>query len=42
LDKIEASGNPKYLPVLEAWAQIDYKKIKLRIEQVMREIKTAG
>ncbi len=42
LDKIEDSGNPKYLPVLEAWAQIDYKKVKLRIEEVVREIKTAG
>jgi hypothetical protein len=42
LDKIEESGNPKYLPLLEAWEQIDYKKVKLRIEQVMREIKAAG
>jgi hypothetical protein len=42
LDKIEASGNPKYLPLLEAWEQIDYKKVKLRIEQVMREIQAAG
>ncbi len=42
LGKIEASGNSKYLPLLEAWAQIDYKKVKLRIEQVMREIKAAG
>ncbi|HSL42656.1 MAG TPA: RQC-minor-1 family DNA-binding protein [Anaerolineales bacterium] len=42
LDKIEASGNPKYLPLLEAWEQIDYKKIKLRIEQVIRAIKAAG
>jgi len=42
LDKIEASENPKYLPLLEAWEQIDYKKVKLRIEQVMREIKAAG
>ncbi len=42
LDKIKASGNPKYLPLLEAWEQIDYKKVKLRIEQVMREIKAAG
>ena len=42
LGKIEASGNPKYLPLLEAWEQIDYKKVKLRIEQVMREIKAAG
>ena len=42
LDKIEAGGSPKYLPVLEAWEQIDYKKVKLRIEQVMHEIKAAG
>lgn len=42
LDKIEASGNPTYLPVLEAWAQIDYKKVKLRIEQVMSNVKAAG
>jgi hypothetical protein len=42
LDKIEASGNPKYLPVLEAWKQIDYKKVKLRIEQVARALEAAG
>jgi RQC domain len=42
LDKIEASGNPKYLPLLEAWQRIEYKKVKLRIEQVMRDIKPAG
>ena len=39
LDKIEASGNPKYLPLLEAWEQIDYKKVKQRIEQTMFKIK---
>jgi len=42
LDKIEASGNSKYLPLLEAWEQMDYKKVKLRIEEVMRKIKPAG
>jgi hypothetical protein len=42
LDKIEASGNPKYLPLLEAWEQIDYKKVKQRIQQVMRKIQEAG
>jgi len=42
LDKIEASGNPKYIPLLEAWAQIDYKKIKQRIAQSMRKIEGAG
>jgi hypothetical protein len=42
LDKIEASGNPKYLPLLEAWAQIDYQKVKQRIAQSMRKIEAAG
>lgn len=42
LDKIEASGNPKYLPLLEAWEQIDYKKVKQRIQQVMRKIQEVG
>jgi hypothetical protein len=42
LDKVEASGNPKYLPLLEAWAQIDYKKVRQRITQVMRKIEGAG
>jgi hypothetical protein len=39
LDKIEASGNAKYLPLLEAWEQIDYKKVKQRIQQIMRKVK---
>ncbi|HEU0294428.1 MAG TPA: RQC-minor-1 family DNA-binding protein [Anaerolineales bacterium] len=42
LDKIEASGSPKYLPLLEAWEQIDYKKVRQRIQEVMRKIEAAG
>jgi hypothetical protein len=42
LDKIEASGNPKYLPLLEAWEQVDYKKVRLRIEEIVRRIKAAA
>jgi hypothetical protein len=38
LDKIEASRNPKYLPLLEAWKHIDYRKVRERIEQVMQKI----
>jgi RQC domain-containing protein len=41
LDKIEASGNPKYLPLLVAWEQIDYKKVRQRIQEVMRKIEGA-
>ena len=42
LDKIQASGNPKYLPLLEAWERLDYNKVKLRIEDAKRAIKSAG
>jgi hypothetical protein len=42
LDKIEASGNPKYLPLLEAWEQIDYTKVRQRILEVIRKIEEAG
>jgi len=42
LDKIGASGNPKYLPLLKAWAQIDYKKVKQRIGLTISKIEGAG
>ena len=42
LDKIEASENSKYLPLLESWQQIDYKKVKQRIETVVRKIQGSG
>jgi len=35
LDKVEATGDRKYIPILEAWAEIDYKKVKKRIGQVV-------
>ncbi len=38
LDKVEASRNPKYLPLLEAWEQIDCKKVRQRIRQVMQNL----
>lgn len=28
LDKIQASGRKQYIPILKAWREIDYKKIK--------------
>ena len=34
LDKVEASGDPKYLPLLDDWARVDYQKIQQRIRQV--------
>jgi len=36
LDKIEASGDPRYIPALEAWEVIDYKKVRARIRSVIQ------
>ena len=35
LDKVETTGDKKYIPILEAWAEIDYKKVRKRIRQVV-------
>jgi hypothetical protein len=38
LDKIEASNNSMYIPVLEQWKQIEYKKVRQRIEEVTQSL----
>jgi len=38
LDKVEASRDRKYLPLLEAWKAIDYRKVRERIGEVMAGI----
>ena len=38
LDKVQATRDSKYIRLLEAWAMIDYKKVKRRIGQVIREL----
>jgi hypothetical protein len=38
LDKVEATGGPKYVPLLEAWQQIDYRKVQTRIRLVIRRL----
>ena len=40
LDLIEESGNPGYIPLLEAWAEIDYQKVRKRINAVIRSLNT--
>lgn len=35
LDKVQVTGDSKYIPYLEAWKVIDYKKVKARIQQVI-------
>ncbi len=40
LDLIEESGNPGYIPLLEAWAEVDYQKVRKRINAVIRSLNT--
>jgi RQC domain len=42
LEKIEASGDAAFIPLLEAWAQIDYKKVQARIRSVMSRLAGSG
>lgn len=38
LDKIEATGDSRFIPPLRAWKKIDYKKVQARINQVIRKL----
>jgi hypothetical protein len=38
LEKIEATGEPAFIPLLEAWAQIDYKKVQQGIRRVVERL----
>jgi hypothetical protein len=38
LDKLEASGRPELIPLLQAWSEIDYAKVRARIAQVIRAL----
>jgi hypothetical protein len=42
LDKVEATCDPKYVPLLEAWEQVDYKKVKQRIRHVIQRLNSAA
>ena len=42
LDKIEASGDPRYIPALEAWEPIDYRKVRARIRSVIGVLRGEG
>lgn len=39
IERIEATGNSRYIPILEDWAAIDYKKIRKRLNQAIRKLK---
>jgi hypothetical protein len=42
LEKVESTGDPKYIPLLEAWEQVDYKKVQQRIRQVIDRLKPSA
>ena len=42
LDKIQATRDKRYIPILKAWALIDYKKVKQRIQTVIQSIESSG
>jgi RQC domain len=39
LDMIAKTQNPKYIPLLEDWKAIDYKKVRARIQEVIETIR---
>jgi superfamily II DNA helicase RecQ len=38
LDMVEETMNKEYLPILKAWEQIDYKKVRQRIREVINHL----
>ncbi|MCD4698918.1 MAG: hypothetical protein K8S16_22030 [Bacteroidales bacterium] len=38
LDKVEATCDPKYIPILESWEKSDYKKVQKRIRSVIHKL----
>ena len=36
LDKIKATNNKKYIPILKAWKEIDYNKVKQKINGIIK------
>ena len=41
LDKVKATGDPKYIPLLRDWEKIDYKKVRQQTIQVIRSLEEA-
>ena len=37
---IEEKGDASFIPLLEAWAQIDYQKVRQRIRSVIQTLAT--
>lgn len=39
--KVEATGDPKYIPLLEAWERVDYERVRRRIRQAIGRLSEA-
>jgi hypothetical protein len=41
LDKVAATGNRNFIPVLKAWKRVDYKKVQQRIQQTIQRLEAS-
>jgi hypothetical protein len=39
LDKVQVTHDPRYVPILEAWVEIDYKKVRQQEHNVIKHLK---
>jgi hypothetical protein len=42
LDKVAATGNRNFIPALQAWKRVDYKRIQQRIRQTIQQLEASG
>ena len=42
LDRVAATGDARYIPLLKAWAGVDYKKVRARIREVIEQLREAA
>ena len=42
LEKIEVTGDTRHIPALQAWEQIDYRKVRARIRSVIHSLRGEG
>jgi hypothetical protein len=40
LELVEERGDPRYVPLLEAWAEVDYRKVRERIRRVIGRLRS--
>lgn len=42
LELVEEAGDPKYVPLLQAWQKVDYRKVRERVGECLRRLQTSG